>query len=427
MLRSVGILPVVVHGGGPQIGALMKRLGKVPEFRDGLRVTDAETLEIARMVLVGKVNRDIVGMINVHAPLAVGLSGEDAGLITATARDPGLGYVGDVVAVDPSILHRLLAEGLVPVIATIGSDRAGQAYNINADTVAGAIAETLGAEKLVFLTDVEGIRTRPADATTLLHRLGADELDAMVASGAVAEGMVPKATACSHAVRHGVAGAHVLDGRVDPRDLARALDQRRCRHDGGGAVTAEPASPTLMPTYAPAPVRFVSGRGTELFDDEGRRYLDFLAGIAVVSLGHANERVGDAISRQAARLVHVSNLFHNELSERLARDLDRLVGDGTAAGGQVFFANSGAEANECAIKLARRVGGPGRHVVVSALGSFHGRTLATLAATGQPKKHEAFRPLPEGFTSVAYGDVGRTRGGDLLSVGHGRPPRGDPG
>jgi predicted acetylornithine/succinylornithine family transaminase len=161
-----------------------------------------------------------------------------------------------------------------------------------------------------------------------------------------------------------------------------------------------------MATYAPAPVRFVSGRGTELFDDEGRRYLDFLAGIAVVSLGHCNKHVVDAIAQQAARLMHVSNLFHNELNERLARDLDRLVGDGSPAGGQVFFSNSGAEANECAIKLARRVGGPGRYVVVSALGSFHGRTLATLAATGQPKKHEAFLPLPEGFRSVAYGDLG---------------------
>jgi predicted acetylornithine/succinylornithine family transaminase len=160
-----------------------------------------------------------------------------------------------------------------------------------------------------------------------------------------------------------------------------------------------------MATYAPAPVRFVSGRGTELFDDEGRRYLDFLAGIAVVSLGHANPRVTEAISSQAARLVHVSNLFFNELAERLASDLDRLIGDGSPAGGQVFFANSGAEANECAVKLARRAGGRDRHVVISALGSFHGRTLATLAATGQPKKHEAFQPLPEGFRSVAYGDL----------------------
>ena len=223
LLRSIGILPVVVHGGGPQIGSLMKRLGKVPEFRGGLRVTDAETLEIARMVLVGKVNRDIVGMINVHGPLAVGLSGEDAGLITATARDPELGYVGDVVAVDPSIIRHLLAEGLVPVIATIGSDRVGQAYNINADTVAGAVAETLGAEKLVFLTDVEGIRAISTDPTTLLHCLTAHELDAMVASGAVAEGMVPKATACAHAVAHGVAGAHVLDGRVPHAILLELL------------------------------------------------------------------------------------------------------------------------------------------------------------------------------------------------------------
>lgn len=214
LLRSVGILPVVVHGGGPQIGSLMARLGKVPEFRGGHRVTDAETLDIARMVLVGKVNRDIVGMINVHGPLAVGLSGEDAGLITATPRDPELGYVGDVLAVDATILHRLLAEGLVPVIATIGSDGAGQAYNINADTVAGAIAETLGAEKLVFLTDVEGIRAVATDPASLLHRLGAAELDEMVSSGAVGEGMVPKAIACSHAVCHGVNSAHVLDGRV---------------------------------------------------------------------------------------------------------------------------------------------------------------------------------------------------------------------
>ncbi|MGD0943475.1 MAG: acetylglutamate kinase [Acidimicrobiales bacterium] len=214
LLRSIGILPVVVHGGGPQIGSLMARLGKVPEFRDGLRVTDSETLEIARMVLVGKVNRDIVDMINVLGPLAVGLSGEDAGLITATPRDPELGYVGDVLAVDPTIVHHLLAEGLVPVVATIGSDRAGQAYNINADTVAGAIAERLGAEKLVFLTDVAGIRANAADPATLLHQLAAKDLDELIASGAIGEGMVPKAKACSHAVRHGVSSAHVLDGRV---------------------------------------------------------------------------------------------------------------------------------------------------------------------------------------------------------------------
>src|SRR4051794_31867624 len=151
LMRSVGMRPVVVHGGGPQIGDLMNRLGKEPEFRDGLRVTDAETLDIARMVLVGKVNRDIVSAINVHGALAVGLSGEDGGLITASRRSPDLGFVGDVEAVNKSILVRLLAEDLIPVVATIGSDPEGQAYNINADTAAGAIAEALSAEKLVYL------------------------------------------------------------------------------------------------------------------------------------------------------------------------------------------------------------------------------------------------------------------------------------
>ena len=169
LMRSVGMLPVVVHGGGPQIGDLMARLGKVPEFRDGLRVTDAETLEIARMVLVGKVNREIVSAMNVHGPLAVGLSGEDANLLTASPRQGDLGFVGDVKVVDPSIVERLLAQGLVPVVATVAADTKGQAYNINADSVAGALAVALGAEKLVFLTDTEGLRTDPQDPGSLLR------------------------------------------------------------------------------------------------------------------------------------------------------------------------------------------------------------------------------------------------------------------
>jgi acetylglutamate kinase len=213
-MRSVGMFPVVVHGGGPQIGDLMSRLGKVPEFRDGLRVTDAETLEIASMVLIGKINREIVSAINRHGSLAVGLSGEDANMITATPRDASLGYVGDVHVVDPSMLQRLLAQGLIPVVATIAADAKGQSYNVNADAVAGAIAAALGAEKLVYLTDVEGLRADPADPSSFIRRLTADQLDAMVASGAAAGGMVPKAEACVRAVRSGVPRAHILDGRV---------------------------------------------------------------------------------------------------------------------------------------------------------------------------------------------------------------------
>jgi len=214
LMHSVGLLPVVVHGGGPQIGELMARLGKVAEFRGGLRVTDAETLDIARMVLVGKVNPDIVAAINMHGPLAVGLSGEDARLITAVARQGDLGYVGDVLDVDPTIVLRLLAEDLIPVVATIGSDAAGQAYNINADTVAGAVAVALAAEKLVFLTDVAGIRANPDDPATVLGRVSSAVLDQLVTSGAAGGGMVPKAEACARAVRAGVHRAHILDGRV---------------------------------------------------------------------------------------------------------------------------------------------------------------------------------------------------------------------
>jgi acetylglutamate kinase len=214
LMRSVGMRPLVVHGGGPQIGALMQRLGKVPEFVDGLRVTDAETLDIARMVLVGKVNRDIVAAINVHAPLAVGMSGEDAGLITAEARDPQLGFVGDVASVNPVLLQRLLAEDLVPVVATIGTDAEGQSYNVNADTAAGAIAEAVGATKLVYLTDIDGLRRDRHDPSTLISAIDADALDALVADGTVAGGMIPKVRSCTHAVRHGVGHGHILDGRA---------------------------------------------------------------------------------------------------------------------------------------------------------------------------------------------------------------------
>ncbi len=214
LMRSVGMRPVVVHGGGPQIGELMERLGKKPEFRDGLRVTDAETLDIARMVLVGKVNRDIVSAINVHGPLAVGVSGEDAGLIQAAQRDPELGFVGDISEVKPELLVRLLAQDLVPVVATIGSDETGQAYNINADTAAAAIAIALEAQKLVFLTDVEGIRADSADPSSLLSRLSSGQLRALIEKGAVGAGMIPKAQAALDAVGGGVAQAHILDGRA---------------------------------------------------------------------------------------------------------------------------------------------------------------------------------------------------------------------
>jgi len=214
LLRSVGLKPVVVHGGGPQIGALLDRLGKASEFIDGLRVTDAETLDVARMVLVGKVGRDIVGEINVHGAYAVGLSGEDGGLIEAVIGNPELGFVGEIVKVNPNIVHRILAEDMIPVVSTIGSDGKGQALNINADTVAGALAGALGAEKAIYLTDVPGLLEDIDDTSSIVAQATVTELNALVADGTISGGMIPKVDACINAVQAGAAAAHMLDGRV---------------------------------------------------------------------------------------------------------------------------------------------------------------------------------------------------------------------
>jgi acetylglutamate kinase len=210
----VGLPPVVIHGGGPQIGDLMTRLGMTPEFRDGRRVTDAATLDVARMVLVGKVNRDIVSAINVHGALAVGLSGEDANLITADVVDPRLGFVGEVTRVNPDIVNRLLAEQLIPVISTIGTDEHGQALNINADTVAGAVAAELQAEKIIYLSDVPGLLRDVSDLDSLIEHVTVGELKALIDDGTVAGGMIPKIEACLAAIAGGVRSAHLLDGRI---------------------------------------------------------------------------------------------------------------------------------------------------------------------------------------------------------------------
>jgi acetylglutamate kinase len=214
LMRQVGMRPVVVHGGGPQINDLMGRLGKQSEFRNGLRVTDGETIDIVRMVLIGQVNPQLVAAINVHGPLAVGVSGEDAGLIRAVARNDELGFVGDVEAINPTILRALLDDGFIPVVATIGTDAGGQAYNINADTVAGKIAEALGAEKLVYLTDIEGLRRVLDDPASLIRQTTPNELDALMSDGTIAGGMIPKVESCTEAVRRGVRRAHILDGRI---------------------------------------------------------------------------------------------------------------------------------------------------------------------------------------------------------------------
>jgi acetylglutamate kinase len=217
LLRSVGVRCVLVHGGGPQVDTMLRRVGKEPEFKDGLRVTDAETLEIVRMVLVGKINRDLVGTINGQAgdePVAVGVSGEDAGLLTVTPADPSRGFVGNVNDVRAELIHRLLDDGLTPVISTVGANADGQPYNVNADEAARAIAVAMNAEKIVYLTAAPGLLEDVNDERSLIPRLTSAELRERLKSGSVGKGMIPKLKACADAVDQGVNFAHIIDGRV---------------------------------------------------------------------------------------------------------------------------------------------------------------------------------------------------------------------
>ena len=226
-LRYAGVRVVVVHGGGPQITAHLDKLGVASEFRGGYRVTTPETMQVVRMVLVGQVNSDVVGTLNAHGPFAVGLSGEDAHLFTAERRDVlidgepvDVGLVGEVVDVQPAILEALLDEGKVPVVATVARGAHGEIFNVNADTAAAAVAVALQAEKLVVLTDVEGLYADWPASDEVVSSLTADELEQLLPG--LTTGMVPKMEACLRAVRGGVPRAHVLDGRV-PHSLLLEL------------------------------------------------------------------------------------------------------------------------------------------------------------------------------------------------------------
>ncbi|MBN6038663.1 acetylglutamate kinase [Amycolatopsis sp. 195334CR] len=218
-LRLAGLRPVVVHGGGPQISAMLGRLGIEGEFKGGLRVTTPETMDIVRMVLVGQVSRELVGLINAHGPYAVGISGEDARLFTAERKQAtvngeavDIGLVGEVASVNPDAVLDIVNAGRIPVVSTVAPDVDGVVHNVNADTAAGALAAALGAEKLVVLTDVEGLYANWPDRSSLVDRIRVDRLEQLLPG--LASGMIPKMEACVRAIRGGVRRAHVIDGRL---------------------------------------------------------------------------------------------------------------------------------------------------------------------------------------------------------------------
>lgn len=217
LLKYLGLNPVLVHGGGPEITEMLERIGKKSIILHGQRVTDRETMEVVNMVLAGKINKELVTMLNHVGVKAAGLSGQDGGLLIAAKKKlsggEDLGFVGEVERVNPELLHTLLVKGYIPVVATVGVGGEGEIYNINADTVAGELAAALQAEKLIILTDVEGIHEDPADSSTLISKLKIAKALEMIEDGRIGSGMIPKVQACIYALRHGVSRTHIIDGR----------------------------------------------------------------------------------------------------------------------------------------------------------------------------------------------------------------------
>ena len=360
LLKYVGLNPVVVHGGGPEITAYMERLNLPVEFVEGLRVSDADTVEVAKMVLVGKVNKDIVLRLGRHGQPAVGLCGDD-GLLFRVARQAApsgrdIGFVGRIERVDVDVLNHV-AEDYIPVVASVGADREGNSYNVNADEAAGAVARRAGRLQGALPDRRRGLARRPVrrgerrvrgdrggGARGARRRLGRDAPQA--------PGVRRRAPgrrdlrAHRRRPRAALAPARAVHGRghrdQDPRVSLSELQALERDH--------------VVPTYARLPVEFVRGEGARLWDDEGNEYLDFLSGISVTSVGHCHPKVVEAIREQAGRLTHTTNLFYTEPPMRLAERLSQ-----RSLGGKVFFANSGAEAIEAAIKLARKARPQRRH------------------------------------------------------------------
>jgi acetylglutamate kinase len=214
-MSCVGIRPVLVHGGGPEINSWLEKLGIEPQFKDGLRVTDADTMDVVEMVLVGRVNKEIVSLIDQSGGKGVGLCGKDGNLIVARPDGrEGIGFVGEVSSVNVDILNTLVKSGYIPVISSVAADEEGQAYNINADTVAGEIAAALGAEKLILLTDTPGLLRDFTDPDSLIHQLDIPSARALIEDGTVSGGMIPKLTCCVRSLAQGVKAAHIIDGRL---------------------------------------------------------------------------------------------------------------------------------------------------------------------------------------------------------------------
>lgn len=238
MLHYVGINPIIVHGGGPHISAAMGQRGIEPQFHEGLRITDKETIRVVQSTLVGEINPDIVRLVNKHGAVAAGVSGLDANLFLAEPYDEKLGFVGKIVEINANIVEGLQSQGFLPVVAPIARGKDGKTYNLNADTAAGALAAAVGASKLIFLTDVEGLYRDLGDEHSLISRATTEELGELISSGSISAGMLPKLRACVEAVDGGVGQAHILDGRIQHSLLLEVFTPEGI----GTMITKEPVA-----------------------------------------------------------------------------------------------------------------------------------------------------------------------------------------
>ena len=399
----------IVHGGGNEIAELQKRLEmKVVHF-EGLRVTDQASLEVAEMILSGTINKKVVSGLIAAGIDAIGISGIDRGLFRCTKKSHpsvDLGLVGEIHDVRPEVVYDLVHNNITPVISPISLGADGKHYNVNADEAAAALAIAVKATKLFFVSNVPGI-IQDNNVITTLDPATAIEL---IEQKVIKSGMVPKILSAIQAVKEGVDQVRIVDGKGLSKDTGTTIISNgsgnklpNTNKDTFDVVTAE--AKFVVSTYSrPLPV-FTHGKGVYLFDTEGRRYLDFTAGIAVTALGHSDKQWVEAVSRQAGKLTHVSNLYHTEPHVELAQQLTE-----SSFADRVYFCNSGTEANEAAFKFARKWARANHHTnvktrIVAFEGSFHGRTTGSLAATSKTKYRSPFEPLMPGIDFATLNDI----------------------
>jgi len=415
--------PVIVHGGGRAIAETQARYGLEVVKVDGNRVTDAPTMKVVEMVLSGHVNKGLVAALTAAGVDALGLSGVDRGLLRGRLKqhpDADLGRVGTITSVRDSLLRELLDAGVVPVISPVTLAADGQACNVNADEAATAVALALGAASLDFVSNVPGVLDAAGERIETISPI---EAGALIQDGIVVGGMVTKVRAALAAVAAGLARARIVDlaglaedggttllGEASSDEVDDRPQKPSAEPVDADAIMAAEAR-HLMQIYARAPIVLSHGEGMSVWDTEGRCYLDFGSGIAVTALGHSDPGWVAAVTEQAGRLCHVSNLYHNEPMVALAERLTRF-----SFADRVYFCNSGAEANEAALKLARKwgrqtrtAGAAPRHRILAFEQGFHGRTAGALSMTANPAYREPFEPLVPLIAYLPYGDLEATR------------------